>query len=316
MKCMKVFASLDGAGYSQKPSGNMIPTIKKRIPAGWQEIEIDELAYLVGEDGYAIMPAHLEGGLRAENCTAMQLFMLDFDHGIRFCDVRNKCEKLGLPIAFAYLTYSSSAQEERFRIVFVHDFLINDPFVAKVTMSMLHKIFRGCDSSCTNLDRIFFGGKKLICIDTEARFTLVQLLDLFFGALDVGDNLNRNIRTFCSSQRILTINGRPVMGPAGFLPSFREIDGFLEAAVIHTVGDSQNPSFFIAEKNKMHQSITCRRKVRKLNIGAREEALIFRAKLNLWTRYARRRKVAKSGTKKECTSRHFGHLKKQITKKY
>ena len=181
---------------------------------------MEELAVLVGEQGHTIMPAHLEGGLRAENCVGMQLLVLDFDHGARFDEIRKKCERLNLPAAFAYHTYSSSEQEEHFRLVFVHEYPIDDPFVIKAAIAMLHKIFRECDHSCTNLDRIFFGGKQLIYVDVLARIALMQLMFPFYEALDVGGNFKRNIHTFCCEQKILLFNGKPAMGPVDMLPSF------------------------------------------------------------------------------------------------
>ncbi len=52
--------------------------------------------------------------------------MLDFDNGISFEEIRGQCEKIGLPISFAYHTFSSSEEKEKFRVVFVHDTLIED----------------------------------------------------------------------------------------------------------------------------------------------------------------------------------------------
>ena len=40
---------------------------------------------------------------------------------------------------------------------------------------MLTKIFPECDGQCKNPDRMFFGGKELIYVNSEARIALVQL---------------------------------------------------------------------------------------------------------------------------------------------
>ncbi len=121
---MKVFLSIDNIGLAEKPQENQIVKAKKRAVGGWQEIEIKEAADLIGNKGHAAVPGHMAGGLKAENCRAMQVFMLDFDDGISFMDIRSRCEETGIPISFAYHTYSSDENRERFRVVFVHEFLI------------------------------------------------------------------------------------------------------------------------------------------------------------------------------------------------
>ncbi|MCX4321015.1 MAG: hypothetical protein OSJ44_15090, partial [Lachnospiraceae bacterium] len=68
---MKVKVSLDNVQYREKPSGKEIPGIKKRAAGQWQEIGLEELADLNGNKGRAIIPGHLEGGIKAENCRGM-----------------------------------------------------------------------------------------------------------------------------------------------------------------------------------------------------------------------------------------------------
>ncbi|MCC8082254.1 MAG: hypothetical protein LIO80_09675, partial [Lachnospiraceae bacterium] len=125
------------------------------------EIEVRELAELVGNSGHAIVPGHMVGGMKSENCTEMELFALDFDDGASFEEVKCKCNQIGLPITFAYHTYSSSETAERFRVVFVHECLIRDLFVIRVGLGMLYKIFPDCDRACKNPDRLFLGVYEL-----------------------------------------------------------------------------------------------------------------------------------------------------------
>ena len=105
---MKVYVSLDCVSYDSKPLRD-IPIMKGRVSARWQYIEVSALADLVGNKGHAMVPAHMKGGISAKDCTGMQLFALDFDSGITFREVKERCDLLGLSIAFAYHTYSSSA---------------------------------------------------------------------------------------------------------------------------------------------------------------------------------------------------------------
>ena len=121
---MKAYVSLDNQSYDKKPVKTEISKIKYRAVARWKLTEVNKLADLVGNHGHAMVPAHLEGGIASRNFKGIQLFALDFDHGSRFEDVKRKCEELGIPVSFAYHTFGSSPEEERFRVVFVYECLM------------------------------------------------------------------------------------------------------------------------------------------------------------------------------------------------
>lgn len=176
---MRVKVSVDNQSYLEKPE-TLIPKIKRRTASLWQEIEIEELGNLVGNKGHAMIPAKLEEGISAKNCMGMQIFALDFDEGITFQEVMEKCKRYHIPISFAYHTYSSSKSEERFRVVFTYSTMIEDSFSAKIILAILHKIFPESDSACKNLDRLFLGGKKLIYMDKDAHIALVYLLPALY----------------------------------------------------------------------------------------------------------------------------------------
>ena len=270
---MKVFVSLDKNSYSKKP--NNIVRVKYSAVEGWQEIELRKLANLVGNQGHAMIPGHLVGGIGAKDCKAMQLFALDFDHGSSFQEIKRKCDSLGFPIAFAYHTYSSSEKEERFRVVFAHESLIEDEFVIKVVLAMLHKIFPESDSACKNSDRLFLGGKELIYVDENARFALVQLLIPFYEAMSRGENRKRNILIFCKWYKIVRFNDMAAMDLMERLPLYGEIDGIMERAIMHTIGESTNPSFFILESKDLHQSLTYKVKKQKLVIRGEDNCQLL-----------------------------------------
>lgn len=267
IKEMKVYVSLDQKGYTEKPVKEY-PIIKNREKV-WREIEISELADKVGNQGYTIVPAHLVGGKKSENCVAMQLFMLDFDDGISFADIKQRSDFWGLKIAFAYHTFSSSREQEKFRIAFAYEYLIDDPFVIKVIIAILYRLFPEADRACKNLDRMFLGGKKLIYIDESAHFALMQLLLPFLDTFKSDNNFKRNIEIFCRREKIFLFNSRPLMGDIRDLQQYQEIDDFMDSVIIHIIRKSTKSSFFIAEdkNNRVHQSIKCRLKSKKLNLN-------------------------------------------------
>ncbi len=207
MENRKVYVGYDSKAKEKKPEKGEIVGSKRRAVDHWAEIDLEDLAELIGNQGHSMVPGHLVGGLKAENCTGMQLFALDFDQGITFKEIESRCEQIQIPIAFAYHTFSSTQQNEKFRVVFAHDVLIEDVYIIKIVIAMLYRIFPECDSSCKNLDRIYLGGKELICCNSEARISLVQVYSVFYERLNNNENLRRAVRNFCNKYHILLIDG-------------------------------------------------------------------------------------------------------------
>lgn len=251
---MNVWMAIDKKSYSQKPKNNYeFNEIRKRTRENWKSVNLTEAAVLIGNEGHALLPGHLVGGNSASNCVGMQIFGLDFDDGITFEEIQERCKRYQLPIAFAYHTFSSSEKQERFRVVFVHETLIEDMFIVKIAMQMFHKLFPESDKNCTDLSRLYLGGKELIYCDETAAFALVQLLPLFHKALDGNQHYKRNLEQFCSKQKILMIHSKAAMGDGNVLATLVENGDFMDSAIIHIIGETTKTPFFVIERGK-HQS--------------------------------------------------------------
>lgn len=271
---MKVKVSVDSVSIMEKPPRYEIPTIRRRTTGLWQEIELEELADLNGNKGHAIIPAHLEGGMKTENCTAMQLLTLDFDDGCTFAQIKRRCDDLGLKITYAYHTLSASADKEKFRVVFVCEEVLEDLFIIKAVLRMLHKIFPECDKLCKNPDRMFFGGKGLFYTDLSARMALVQLLPPLMRAFDKGKHFAENQRRFASETSIALIGKHLAMGEV------KNMDAILgenvDSAVIHKTDESTKSPIFMAEIMDngvgVHQGHMCRKgeKGKKIKIKLKD----------------------------------------------
>ena len=261
---MKVKISIDKVSAVQKPSGKEIVNTKYRTVKNWIEIELETLADLNGNKGHAIIPAHLEGGISAANCIGMQVVALDFDDGVTFDEIKSKCEEIGLDITYAYHTFSSTKEKEKFRVVFVSEEIIEDPFIISVMLQMFQKIFPECDHSCKNMDRMFFGGKELIYYNEFARIALVQLLPPLMEALDTEKHFAKNMKNFASKAKIPVLDGHLGMGKLDYIDAI--LGENVDTTVIHITGESTNSPFFIAERG-LHQSNTCHKeKKRRLEI--------------------------------------------------
>ena len=162
--------SLDTIAYSCKPKTEEVPEISQRIYKLTKCEDITTLADLIGNKGHSFTPAVFDGVARkAENVTEIQLLCLDFDNDISklkkmtisFEEATERSYKLGLPIAFAYETFSSM-NRSKFRIVYTYCEPIEDHEFYSVIINALHSIFPESDSSAKDISRLFFGGKRLL----------------------------------------------------------------------------------------------------------------------------------------------------------
>lgn len=253
---MKVYLSIDTMGRETKPQkGKEIVETRTRTAKGWRRLEVREAARLMGEEGYTVIPGKMVDGMKAANCMAMQVFMVDFDDGISYREIEQKCQDIGLPITFAYHTFSSTEEKERFRVAFVHESLIEDPFIIKTALQMLKSIFPECDASCSNPDRMFYGGKGLICLNEDAPFAMVQLLHSLFQSLDKDKNYTRNIREFSRNNHIALFNKGLAMGDNSFYQDILKDDGKRDPATIHIIGEPTFPSFCVVESVKTGEDL-------------------------------------------------------------
>ena len=107
----------------------------------------------VGLKGHTFCPATFTNGTKdKQNFEQMQIFPLDFDgktKQISFDEVKKRAEKYELPIKFAYETFSSTAEKEKFRIVLLHESPVEDIRAAEIIHNALQTIFPEADKSCS-----------------------------------------------------------------------------------------------------------------------------------------------------------------------
>ena len=206
---MKVKVSIDGAGYSRKPVQGEIVKINQRIANNSRELDVKEIADMVGNKGHTFCPAVFsKGKRRKENFLQMQLFGLDFDTGVSFEQVKGIAKEYGLSIAFAYQTFSSTKDNLRFRIVFVHDVPVTDSHAAEIMLKMLLTIFPNADRSCKDVSCMFFGGKGLVTEINEEAINIVHLSREFHRKIFEQEpkNYSRSIRQFAKDNHIVCEN--------------------------------------------------------------------------------------------------------------
>lgn len=153
---------------------------------------------------------------RKDICWSQQsLFALDFDNKTKetqlsFKQAVERAENLGLFEFFMYRTFSSTRQQEKFRMVFQVAEPITDYRTAYAIQQALMKVFPECDKNCAKLTWIFFGTNK-----SSDRFNPDRFLDVkrLFEVVHIGfkekdkANYSRSVNRYCQECNLLVHNG-------------------------------------------------------------------------------------------------------------
>lgn len=201
----KVAINIDFVGYSKKPESDF-GYISNRVVTNVEELSLEDFADQVGNQGKAFTRALVNGGRRKENFVQQKMLVLDFDqepgNEISYDEFCDRCREYNLPFAFTYKTFSCDSRRKyfKFRAVFIMDILLTDVHAAEIANQLLQKIFPESDNSCTDIPRMFYGGKGLIDCNVDAR---VDVRNIFLLAVEQikatsGRNFKRNLKSFAN----------------------------------------------------------------------------------------------------------------------
>lgn len=191
---MNITLQFDTVPYKTKPKGAEIAAIKSRLCSSTPvTVMLQQFADHITQ-GYSFTPAVLKGGAKAENWNSQQLFCLDIDNEEKSVSgkhdkqraaepltveqVLERCFSWGIKPALIYETFSSSAEWQKFRVVFVSERVITDRRQAENIQRAVMELFPECDKACKNADRLFFGGKNTLYINETALMTADNISDL------------------------------------------------------------------------------------------------------------------------------------------
>ncbi len=180
--------------YNSKPDGKEVAyTIQNSLKA--VDMDIRDLATGLAQ-GCTFRPAVLKGRTK-DSFQFQELFAIDFDHDATIDETIKLCEDLNLIPAFGYTSFNHSQDgEHRFRLVFHSDRLITDYVERDKIQLALMQAFSKSDPQCKNADRLFFGGRQLICENYDSCF-------------DPDDIINRFYEPKTSNKQQASINNKP-----------------------------------------------------------------------------------------------------------
>lgn len=162
--------------YREKPDKNEIARISQRITSQMSELNIGEFAREVGENGKPFTPAFFNGSRKKENFVQQEIYALDFDGGFTFNDFIERSREYGTIPAFVYNTYSSTEENERFRAVYVCDCVSTDKRAADIMIKLLLQIFPEADKNCSDVSRLFLGGRKIVYMNPNAEINIRDMV--------------------------------------------------------------------------------------------------------------------------------------------
>ncbi|MBW6534015.1 MAG: hypothetical protein K0B11_03330 [Mariniphaga sp.] len=165
---VKCSVHLDKINQKKKPIGAEVGRISKRITGNVELVTAEDLAKLVTMPySWTWLPGIMEGARNNSSWKKQQIFAIDIDEGLRFCEAKERLKSFGLDCTFAYSTFSSDETFNKFRIVFFLDNEITSPEDHNEITENLKRFFPEMDKACTDKSRMLFGGKKLIYSNFE-----------------------------------------------------------------------------------------------------------------------------------------------------
>lgn len=159
---MKIFCNYGNTKYTHKPPATEMGNIQSELSTPGM-IEIQKLADLLG-NGACFRPAAIRG-THDTDFLSQQVYGLDFDNAnndiIEPVQAIETAKKAGVPPSFAYLTFSSTEQKPKFRLIFCASTAERDrgkrDYIQRYLMALYGDAI---DSKCGNPARLFFGTDK------------------------------------------------------------------------------------------------------------------------------------------------------------
>lgn len=180
---MNFIVQLDSTQYKQKPNGEAAVIRNRLAKTPEINISLSEFANVVAVCGQTFSPAVLSGGSNSNNWVKQQIFGIDIDNKnentstggenqspniLSVSDALQRCRIKGIEPALIYETFSSTNEQQKFRMVFVSPQIITDPFMRDCIQRAIMDIFPECDTSCKDRARFFYGGKNIVHINDNA----------------------------------------------------------------------------------------------------------------------------------------------------
>lgn len=182
---MKVEVMIDNVSYNQKPNKVEVGAVVNRLgdKETIKNITTETLSRKLTE-GFSVKPSIC--GTKEKAWTSQQLFFVDIDEGLTLENIIDKLAELsknGIGANFIYTTFNHSEKNNKFRIVFTLKTPTFDKEAALSLQNILNRLFLG-DERCSNLNRIFYGGKKVVYVNFDTVIDINHIVNEFSNLFD------------------------------------------------------------------------------------------------------------------------------------
>ena len=277
----KLKVKIDYEALTKKPDGKERAKISKRIPEKMYEVTVEELADIVGNKGHTFLPAYLDGVRDTKHFVSQKVFALDFDGTISISEFMERTKTYEVKPAFVYETLTSTSETYKFRAVFINDLTVETKEAAEIIIKLLRRIFPESDKACTDVSRMFFGGKGVIHIAPDNKIDICNLAIATQAYMKADDPTNyaRNIQRFGKKNKInikdnmLCIHRRVKS----------EMEDFEANTSIIIENAQESSNFYVIDQLSQHHPICMQGEVKKNNNykirGIEENMLVERCQL-------------------------------------
>ena len=162
------------------------------------DVSLSELSELVTE-GYSWTPASFRFSRCNDQFVSSSMVVIDIDNKdenkyLSIDDLKKRCKKYKLIPNIIYLTFSSTPERVKYRVVFAFNKVCLDKKFYHDVLDVFHKqLFPEADQQCNFISCTFHGGKELVLFDSELNsFKNNQIKSAFKNRWDSGLRVNDN----------------------------------------------------------------------------------------------------------------------------
>lgn len=191
----EIVVHLDEQEFTEKPHDEMVARISNRITKRRVKISLEDFSHYVGERGVTFARALFKGKRNTDFFEEQVLFAVDVDKKLSYQEFMKRSENYDILPFLVYDTFSATAEQEKFRAVYLMETVIEKKKLAELFNVMMIKVFPESDQTCRDVTRMFYGGKGIKYFNERNVLNIERLVVAFQTEMQERDpkNYRRNI---------------------------------------------------------------------------------------------------------------------------
>ena len=205
----EIVVHLDEQEFTEKPHDEMVARISNRITKRRVKISLEGFSHYVGERGVTFARALFKGKRNTDSFEEQILFAVDVDKKLSYQEFMKRSENYDILPFLVYDTFSATAEQEKFRAVYLMETVIEKKKLAELFNVMMIKVFPESDQTCRDVTRMFYGGKGIKYFNERNVLNIERLVVAFQTEMQERDpkNYRRNIEELAGGYGIACKDG-------------------------------------------------------------------------------------------------------------